>query len=142
MENEDKYLNVVEKFISVEEIQQFYKLREKMIKAEEEITRLEEELAEKIENKPKYSGQVPFNLTLTLITEVDIPSSDQNQSPQQIEKRSQSYIIDFIDNSYTVLVDRIYSTFTSVLEQSCKEIVPTPEELKNGNSESEGGTEQ
>jgi hypothetical protein len=139
MEEENKYLNIVEKFISIEEIEKFYILREKMIKAEEEITKLEQELAEKIENKPQYSGPVPYHVMMTLITEVSMEPADLNHAPQQVEKRSQSYVINFIDKEYEKLINRMYDKFTTVLQEACNELVTIPKETNDDNNTSDTG---
>lgn len=132
MEEDNKYLDIVQKFISIEEIEKFYSLRDKMIKAEAEIFRLEQELAEKLDNKPKYTGSVPYSVTMTLTTDVSIKSSELNHAPQSIEKKSQSYIIDFIDNGYDKLIDRMYNRFTTVLQEACNELVPKQKESDDG----------
>jgi|688.fasta_scaffold1017377_2 hypothetical protein len=130
-----EYKDVVAEIISIEEIQQFFVLHEKMAKAEAAVANIQKQANDLLDQKKEFTGPVPYTVTLTLMSDVVIPSADENIAPEQIEKRSQSYLIEFIDNGYNVLIDRIYDKLTNVITAACKELVKSPEDKNDVNIE-------
>jgi len=124
----EEHKELISSIISISEIQTFLQLQEKMAQAELAIVKAEKELAEKLEQKQTHSGPVPYYVTLTLTSDVSISSNDEAVAPESIEKKSQSYVIEFIDKNYEILIDRIYNKLTDVITEACKELVTVPSE--------------
>lgn len=108
--------------ITPEEIEQYLALKSKIEKFEQSILEEEQKINSALLTNPQYSGIVPHQLHITVITDVNQIQSDPNIAPITIEKFAQTYIIDFLDKSYKPLVDSVYNNMTMVLENSCKDI--------------------
>ena len=137
----DKYKDIISEIISIEEIQQFLSLREKIAAAEAAVVKAEQAIEDQMTSKPAPTGPVPYYVTLTLTTDVVIPSTDPASAPEPIENKSQSYVIEFIDKAYETLINRIYDKLTDVITEACKELVKVPEEPKDVDTTTETRSE-
>lgn len=113
-----------------EEIEQYLLLKEKIQKFELYMMEKENEYNQGLLTNPAYSGIIPHQLNITLITDVNRIESNLHMSPVLIEKFSRTYVIDFLDKSYLPLVDAIYEQMQKVLEDSCKNIYNNATETK------------
>ena len=137
----EQYQEIISKIVSMEEIQQFLVLREKIAEAEAAVAKAEQAMAAQTESKLEPTGPVPYHVTLTLTSDVVIPSKEQTSAPQPVENKSQSYIIEFIDKGYETLINRIYDKLTDVITEACKELVKVPEEPKDVDTTTEARSE-
>lgn len=130
----EQHKEIISSIISIEEIQTFLKLQDKVIQAEQAVAKAEKELADLANIKTEPTGPVPYYVTLTLISDVVIPPSDQTSAPEPVDNKSQSYVIEFIDKGYETLINKIYDKLTEVITEACKELIPNPKEQNNVDS--------
>lgn len=108
--------------LTQEEIDQYIALTDKIQKIEKAIH--EEELAfnKNYIEQTANSGVIPYQLQISVTTNVYAIQSDPHVAPLLSEQFNQTYIIDFLDKSYTPIVDSLYDNMTKLLEKSCSDI--------------------
>jgi hypothetical protein len=134
---EDQYLKIIKDIITPEEINQFFILRDKMVRAEEAIEKEELKIAEVLHTEKTHDGPVPYLVTLTLNSDIVIPPASHKEPPEPVEHKSQSYVIEFIDKNYSTLISLIYEKFTEVLSSACKDLSEHIKEPENVDTNTE-----
>lgn len=134
---QDQYLQIIKDIITPEEINQFFILRDKMVRAEEAIEKEELKIAEVLHTEKTHDGPVPYLVTLTLNSDIVIPPASHNEPPEPVEHKSQSYVIEFIDKNYSTLISLIYEKFTEVLSLACKDLNEHIKEPENVDTNTE-----
>jgi len=130
--------DLITSVISIEDLMTYFQLREKVIEAEKLLAAKEYEVNKSLyePNNEQYSGPVPYTVKINITTDILQAHNDKYKEPRLVEKINKDYIIDFITEDYSKLIDEFYASIQKTLEQACAKIFQK-EEVKDGNIQSE-----
>lgn len=113
----------ISKIITKEEVEDFYRLLEKMNKAYAEIDKYNIDNLEE-QNQHTTDAEEPYQIVLKLGCEVFRSSNSITIAKEIIENYSKNYIIDIVTDNVDSIVESLLSHITQSLTEKCKIIIP------------------